>query len=190
MPLPHVKPPTRVGFGSTVIERSLRHDLRGDSKLEFLLHGVRARFTIPASFVRLAPGGAATGAESAAPSSPGGAVPQDVLLVEDNLIIALDTEEVMQRLGVATVRVASGVADALKTIDERKPAFALLDVNLGVETSYEIAERLMALKVPFAFATGYGEQIAFPPEFAAVPKIRKPYSTETLRTTLQDAKPS
>ena len=62
-------------------------------------------------------------------------VPQDVLLVEDNLIIALDTEEVMQRLGVATVRVASGVADALKTIDERKPDFALLDVNLGVETS-------------------------------------------------------
>ena len=47
----------------------------------------------------------------------------------------------------------------------------------------------MALKVPFAFATGYGEQIAFPTEFAAVTKIRKPYSTETLRTTRQDAKP-
>ena len=46
---PPVKPPTRIGFGSTVIERSLRHDLRGDSQLEFLLHGVRARFTIPAN---------------------------------------------------------------------------------------------------------------------------------------------
>ena len=187
---PPVKPPTRLGFGSTVIERSLRHDFRGDSKLEFLLHGVRARFTIPANFVRLAPGDAATAIEPATPSTPAGAVPQDVLLVEDNLIIALDTEEVMQRLGVATVRVASGVADALKTIDERKPDFALLDVNLGVETSFEIAERLMALKVPFAFATGYGEQIAFPTEFAAVPKIRKPYSTDTLRTTLQNAKPA
>jgi CheY-like chemotaxis protein len=103
---------------------------------------------------------------------------------------ALDTEEVMQRLGVATVRIASGVADALKTIDEQKPDFALLDVNLGVETSFEIAERLQALKVPFAFATVYGEQIAFPKEFAAVPKIRKPYSTETLRATLQNANPS
>ena len=46
----------------------------------------------------------------------------------------------------------------------------------------------MEIGVPFAFTTGYGEQIAFPAAFcAAVPKIRKPYSTDTLRKTLQSA---
>lgn len=183
---PPVKPPTRRGFGSTVIERSLQHDLKGDAELEFALPGVRARFTIPASYVRPARQEAAADAEQTAATEVSTlAMPAHVLLVEDNLIIALDTEEAMARLGVATVRVASGVTDALKAIEEQRPDFALLDVNLGNETSFDVAERLGALKVPFAFATGYGEQIAFPAEFAHVPKIRKPYSTDMLRATLQ-----
>jgi light-regulated signal transduction histidine kinase (bacteriophytochrome)/CheY-like chemotaxis protein len=186
---PPVKPPSRRGFGSTVIERSLHHDLKGEAELEFALHGVRARFVVPAAFVRLPPKGATTAVEQPVVSdaSPG-AVPQDVLLVEDNLIIALDSEDVMRRLGVATVRTASSVTEALKSIDEQAPDFALLDVNLGVETSFEIAERLVEIGVPFAFATGYGEQIAFPAAFSQAPKIRKPYSTDTLRDVLGQAK--
>jgi two-component SAPR family response regulator len=73
------------------------------------------------------------------------------------------------------------VADALRTIDERAPDFALLDVNLGDETSFAIAERLSKLNVPFAFASGYDEQAAFPEEYAQVRKLSKPYSTESLR---------
>jgi CheY-like chemotaxis protein len=85
------------------------------------------------------------------------------------------------------VRTASGVVEALKAIDEQKPDFALLDVNLGTETSFEIAERLAEIGIPFAFATGYGEQIAFPDAFRETQKIRKPYSTDTLRQALQRA---
>ena len=94
--------------------------------------------------------------------SSSGALPDDVLLVEDNTIIALDTEETLLKLGVKTVRIASGVADALKAIEERAPDFALLDVNLGAETSSEVAEVLAQRNIKFAFATGYGEQIVFP----------------------------
>ena len=184
---PPVKPPTRRGFGSTVIERSLYHDLKGEAELEFALHGVRARFMVPAAYVRLGQDTPTVSEQPAASNVPTGTMPQDVLLVEDNLIIALDSEEVMQRLGVATVRTASSVTEALKAIDEQKPDFALLDVNLGVETSFEIAERLVEIGVPFAFATGYGEQIAFPAAFSAAEKIRKPYSTDTLRKALQSA---
>ena len=48
----------------------------------------------------------------------------------------------------------------------------------------------MEIGVPFAFATGYGEQLAFPDAFAAIPKLRKPYTSDILRTTLQNAKPA
>ena len=144
---PPVRPPTRRGFGSTVIERSIAHDLKGEAELEFALAGVKARFTIPAAYVRMPPATTdEAGAESATtPATSGGALPDDVLLVEDNMIIALDTEETMLKLGVKTVRIASGVADALKAIEERAPDFALLDVNLGAETSFEIAEALTQL---------------------------------------------
>ena len=93
------------------------------------------------------------------------------------MIIALDTEDTMLKLGVKTVRTASGVAEALKMIEERAPNFALLDVNLGAETSFEIAELLANRDIRFAFATGYAS-------FADAPRLRKPYAMETVRATL------
>ena len=111
-------------------------------------------------------------------------MPTDVLLIEDNLIIALDTEDILRRIGVRDVRTAASVGEALREIRERAPDFALLDVNLGNETSFEIATRLAELKIRFAFATGYGEQAAFPPEFGETQKLRKPYSIDMLRAAL------
>ena len=181
---PPVKAPTRRGFGSTVIERSIAHDLKGEAELEYALAGVKARFTIPGSYVRIPESQGEESAVSAATPAMGGSMPEDVLLVEDNMIIALDTEDMMLKLGVATVRIASGVADALRAIEERAPSFALLDVNLGAETSFEIAEALTHRSIKFSFATGYGEQVVFPALFSDAPRLRKPYAIETLRATL------
>jgi CheY-like chemotaxis protein len=114
-----------------------------------------------------------------------GSVPASVLLVEDDVIIALDTEETLKRLGVGVVLTAGTVSQALAAIDKHSPAFALIDVNLGGETGFAIAERLAELQIPFAFATGYGEELAFPATFASVPKIGKPYSVDTLRAMLE-----
>ena len=100
------------------------------------------------------------------------------------MIIALDTEDAIRGLGVKTVRTAAGVAEALRQIEERAPDFALLDVNLGAEPSFEIGEVLAKRNIRFAFATGYGEQVAFPAPFADVPRLRKPYAVETLRAAL------
>jgi hypothetical protein len=87
----------------------------------------------------------------------------------------------MRKFGVVTVRTASGVAQALREISDHPPEFAVLDVNLGTETSFEIAKRLAEIGVPFVFATGYGEQVAFPPEFSDVPKLRPTRSTRCAR---------
>ena len=114
-----------------------------------------------------------------------GSVPPSVLLVEDNVIVALDTEETLKRLGVAVVITASSVSQALAAIEKHLPAFALLDVNLGSETGFAVAERLAGLQIPFAFATGYGEQFAVPAMFANAPKIGKPYNVDMLRAMLE-----
>ena len=181
---PPVKAPTRRGFGSTVIERSIPHDLKGEAAVEYRLAGLRARLVIPASFVEVA-APRAPGRPAASPAAPPRArLEGDVLLVEDNMIIALDAEEMLGGLGARRVDVASDVTEALRIIAAAPPAFAVLDVNLGAETSFPVADRLRALGIPHVFATGYGEDAAFPPEHAGTPVVKKPYSADTLAVAI------
>lgn len=121
--------------------------------------------------------------EPASPGTP--ALPSDLLLVEDDPIIALDFEDTILSLGVKTVRTAAGVARALQLIADRAPDFALLDVSLVREKSFAIAERLGALNIPFAFVTGYSTDVGLPEAFAGRPRLLKPCSTEALETVLK-----
>jgi len=111
-------------------------------------------------------------------------IPRDVLLVEDNVIIALDTEETLRELGVETVRVAGSPKEALEAIEGHPPQLALLDISLGGDTCYDVAQRLAELAIPFAFATGYREEVALPAPFDTVPGLRKPYTAEDLRSVM------
>lgn len=113
-------------------------------------------------------------------------MPSDVLVVEDDPIIALDFEDTLLGFGVKTVRVAASVAKALDMIADRLPEFALLDVGLIREKSFAVAERLEALKVPFAFVSGYGADTKLPAPFASRPRLPKPYSTEALQALLKN----
>lgn len=111
-------------------------------------------------------------------------MPRDVMIVEDDPIIALDFEETLRGFGVETVRSAGSVAKALRLIAESVPDFALLDVALVREKSFAIAERLDALAIPFAFVTGYGADVRLPPPFAQRPRLPKPCSSDALRALL------
>ena len=112
-------------------------------------------------------------------------MPHDVLIVEDDPIIALDFEDTILGFGVKAVRTAGNVARALDMIAERPPDFALLDVGLTREKSFAIAERLEALEIPFGFITGYGADVALPTAFADRPRLPKPYSTDALKAMLR-----
>ena len=112
-------------------------------------------------------------------------MPNDVLVVEDDPIIALDFEDTILGFGVKMVRTAANVAKALDMIADRAPQFALLDVSLIREKSFAVAERLEALKIPFAFVTGYGADARLPAAFAAKPRLAKPYSTDALQALLK-----
>ncbi len=117
----------------------------------------------------------------------GASLPHDVLIVEDDAIIALDFEEIILGFGVRQVRTAANVARALALIADRAPDFALLDVSLFSEKSFAVAERLVALKIPFAFVTAYGANAPLPAVFARRPKLPKPCSSEALEALLRRA---
>ena len=181
---PPVQPPSRRGFGTTIIERSIPFDLKGDAELRFDLLGVQARFVIPPNYVEMMTpmSGIATRVEaekSAAPRLSGTA-----LIVEDNLIIAMAGEVILLELGARHVETAASVKHALAAIERTKPDFALLDLNLGNENSIPVAEKLTGLKVPFVFATGYGQRAPIPDELASAPVVQKPYTREVVEAAL------
>ena len=187
---PRVRAPERRGFGTTIIERAVPHDLKGEAELSYEPAGLRARFLIPAEHVQ--DGGGATPEGTALPRPATTAapeaefhLPERVLLVEDNLLIAMDAEDQLRRLGAAAVDVAPSVQAALRLLDQAAPGIALLDVNLGRENSFPIADALAARGIPYVFATGYGEASAFPDRFRDAIVVNKPYTLAEMRKALQ-----
>ncbi|MCK1358638.1 response regulator [Bradyrhizobium sp. 199] len=118
-------------------------------------------------------------------SSNGSGLPADVLVVEDDPIIAIDFEDRLLGFGVTDVRTVGSVRQALDAIVNRAPDFALLDVELVRETSFAVAERLIALNIPFVFVTGYGAEARIPPEFSRQPRLQKPCSSDALEAALR-----
>jgi CheY-like chemotaxis protein len=117
--------------------------------------------------------------------SDGSGRPADVLIVEDDPIIAIDFEDRLLGFGVTQVRTVGSVTQALDAIAKQAPDFALLDVELIREKSFAIAERLVALRIPFVFVTGYGADARIPPEFAGQPRLQKPCSSDALEAALR-----
>lgn len=187
---PPVRPPTRRGFGSTIIERSIPYELGGDARIDYKLSGVEAHFLIPARHVTwkgravYKPDRSGDDEGSKAASTTGASVPGNVLVVEDSMIIALDTEDSLRELGVRTIEVRSSVASALEAIEQDQPELAILDYNLGKENSERVAQALAERKVPFWLATGYGEMSERLDELGARGLLVKPYGKDELRKML------
>lgn len=174
---PPVQPPRRHGFGTTVIERAIPYELGGDVDIDYAPQGLRARLTLPGEFITT---GETPAASSPRPSRRRALPPHlKVLVVEDNMILALDVEEMLLRSGAERVEVVSTVDEALQLLEDSRLDVALLDLKLGRGDSLPVARRLEDLGIPFVFATGYGERAVIPPRFADIPVAGKPYS-ETL----------
>jgi CheY-like chemotaxis protein len=190
---PTVKEPTRRGFGSTIIDRSIPYDLGGKAEVEYQPSGVQARFRIPAKHVTEPEDQSMPVIKYAKLETVPSAVrPEQILagknllLVEDSLIIALDAEDILKRIGATSVTTAGTVEGALEAIDTVQPDMAMLDINLGDQTSFAIADRLHELGIPFLFATGYGEQAQLPEHHEARTVLQKPYTVENVARALPE----
>ena len=111
-----------------------------------------------------------------------------MLLVEDEASIALLVEDFLTDLGITVVAVAGTVAAGLAVATEvrRRIDGAFLDVNLGGEEAFPIADALVQRGIPFVFATGYGPE-DLGPRYAAYPVIAKPFGLVSLEQVLVSA---
>ena len=110
-----------------------------------------------------------------------------VLVVEDSMVIALDAEHALLQLGVERVSIAASVKRALDLIASDRPALALLDYNLGDETSDAVAERLAAEGIPYGFVTGYGDAIGDTAAARSLGIVQKPFSQEDIARLVAEA---
>ncbi len=104
----------------------------------------------------------------------------DLLLVEDQMLIAMDVESMLADNGITRVVTAASAADALRRLKDYTPDIAVLDINLGMTTSAPVAEELMRRNIPFMFATGYGDRSMIPEACRDAPVLPKPYEAEAL----------
>ncbi len=108
-----------------------------------------------------------------------------MLIVEDEAMVAMMLEDQLMELGCIVVGVAGSVSEGLAKLDTVAAELdaAVLDVNLGGEKVFPVAEELTARGVPFIFATGYGTA-GLAPDFALTPTLAKPYSPQALEAML------
>lgn len=113
-------------------------------------------------------------------------VPQQVLVVEDEQLVAMLVEDMLVDIGCAAIEFASTVKTGLLAVERCNPDVAILDVNLNGEQSYPIAEALRAKGVPFIFATGYGASAAGT-AYHDIPVLQKPFVQAELESALARA---
>jgi CheY-like chemotaxis protein len=176
---PTVVAPARRGFGSTLLEQVTPRELNGDAQVDYRPAGVSVRLRAgPQALAErpdVAPAGPTprvteTVATSRGPSSLKGC---RVLIVEDAVLLALELETGLSEAGAEVVGPAYELEEAMALLDRPIDA-AVLDANLNGRSVTPVAEVLGQRKIPFVFATGYGETGGAPCGFDA-PVIRKPY---------------
>jgi light-regulated signal transduction histidine kinase (bacteriophytochrome)/CheY-like chemotaxis protein len=190
---PTVTPPKRRGFGSVIIERMVPFDLQGTATVRYIAAGLEADFFIPEKYI--AADMASQGddevdqptAEAQLADSPPSLTPlsgYNVLLVEDNMIIALESEHLLRDLGARKIFTASTESAAEQILNAETVDFALLDVHLGQGTSIGFAEQLVSARVPFIFASGYGENVLLGERHRTSVTVMKPFNRGTLRRAI------
>jgi light-regulated signal transduction histidine kinase (bacteriophytochrome) len=184
---PSVHAPLRRGFGSVLIERTIPFDLQGTATVRYAGAGVEADFFIPD--IHVATEGPPVTAVIRKAVASGDVSEQPlrgmrVLLLEDNLIVALEAEDLLLKLGAREVCMASTLSAAAQLLGGEALDFAVLDINLGADTTLSFAARLRDAKVPFIFASGYGQEIRLGEPHQSVLIVSKPYDREMLRMAI------
>ncbi|SFV35449.1 PAS domain S-box-containing protein [Devosia crocina] len=171
-------PPTRRGFGTTLIEKRVPYELRGQGRVDFRPEGARAFLEFP-----LLPG--ASILETEAPvltTVHGGAIDvttipslsgKRVLIVEDDFYLATDLQAVLRNAGAEVVGPWGSEAEVLTQIDDAEIHAAIMDINLGSGPSFIPSHALRRKQVPFLFLTGY-DAARIPSDFADVFYMQKP----------------
>jgi CheY-like chemotaxis protein len=106
-----------------------------------------------------------------------------ILLVEDEALIAILLEDMVTGFGATIVSTESQLDLAIARAETEALDGAILDVNLGGQRSFGVADVLRRRGIPFVFATGYG-QLGVDPAHRDAPVLMKPYSEDDVARAL------
>ncbi len=179
---PAVKQPARQGFGTKIMNASIKHEAGGNVAFEWLPSGLRCRLKLPISHSDSV-AVAQRDEENVVQLSPG--TVKRVLLVEDEVLVGMMMHDILVENGLSVVGPCGSVAEAAAALATAELSCAILDLNVDGETSYAIAETLRDRGVPFAFVTGYGRE-SIDAAFREVPILQKPIMREDLEEYLRN----
>ncbi len=106
-----------------------------------------------------------------------------ILVLDDEPLISMMVEDWLAELGCETVGPASSVSSALSLIDGAPLDGAILDVSLGDEDCYSVADALRERDIPFVFATGHGIK-GVAARFKDAPVLTKPINFEQVKKVI------
>lgn len=187
--------PRRSGFGLKLIERALPHECGGRASLAFNGDQFEANFWLPPSVI-----GRARDIRSLPDSSKNSQtdpIPQtDVptfhdrkltaLILEDNAVLAFEVEQSLAGLGFQSVLTSGSQLTALEMLQQNKIDIAILDINLGRDQSFQIADHLLVNNIPFIFVSGYDREFSIPHNLKDIPRLNKPLTASILHRTIHE----
>lgn len=111
--------------------------------------------------------------------------PIQILLLEDQPLIAADIASVLEERGYGVIGPARTCLDALVLIESHDVDAAILDYIIGDENCEPVAEALDSRGIPWALTTGIDAQ-ALPSRLREMPLITKPYRESDLVRAVAD----
>jgi PAS domain S-box-containing protein len=172
---PPVETPVSQGFGTKIMNASIKHQIGGNVSWDWRPSGLHCVLQVPIS----------RHPESASARNlvqlPTGSM-RRVLLAEDEAIIGMMMREFLLEYGLFVVGPCCSLKETEAAAADRFDC-AILDLNLGGETAYPVAEALIERGVPIAFVTGYGRE-SVDERFREVPILQKPITRESLENCL------
>jgi PAS domain S-box-containing protein len=180
---PAVVPPTRRGFGSTITGRMAQMNLGGEATITYPASGLQWHLDCPVS--RIVDGAALADSQNLRTDRtelvPSGR--PRILVVEDEALVAVDISEQLVGFGCEVIGPAATVSEAMALIQEGSCDAAVLDVNLGRETSEPVATELIRRAIPFLAVSGYSRDQQ-PFIFRSCPLLSKPLQREQFASGL------
>jgi two-component sensor histidine kinase len=180
---PSIQSPSYRGFGINLISASIEGQLRGTTKFEWRPSGLVCELCVPRSeqFELPSPRPAGAAAERKEPFPPELSAGKRVLLAEDEALVAMMMADILASFGLTVLGPFSRVTEAVAAVNGHDLDLAVLDINLGGELVYPVAELLFDRGVPFVFVTGYGPD-RVDKRFAQVPVLQKPIQPQELQS--------
>ena len=108
-----------------------------------------------------------------------------VLIVEDELLVALSLEDTLRGLGCAVIGPVATLGEALRIADDVDADLAILDVNLRGEQVFPAAEILAGRGIPLVFCSGFVGAAPLPSCFGDALQVPKPYTDRVIANAVR-----